>query len=619
MRRSLAIATLMVLLIGCPVLGSGLTDPLAIMVKHHDALGGLDILKAQTSSHSEGTIVIDGTGLEGTFSEWSQRPNRSRQDADLGAIKQVSGDNGEFAWSVDYNGKLQVHDDDVTLKQRELALLMGNYEHLNPGNEHFTLTFEGIDTAVGVDCYVVKMANDITPDVTTQYVDTANFLVVKTITVTLDGQQHTLVSDYREIDGFMTPFSMVTTMYPTGMVQRINVTTVETNVAIDPSLFEPPQDDVEDFRFANGKSLEDLPFEFIDGHIYLSVSVGGRTRLWVLDSGAGVTCLDKEFADELGLVEEATMKGQGAGNVVDLAWVMMPAFEVGGLEFDAQKAASLEIGSLFSRWVGLDVVGILGYDFLSRVVTRVDYANQLLSFYHPDSFSYSGEGVVIEAPLSQENFFHLPLTVDGEHGGLWNLDLGAGGMSFHFPYANEHGLLARPGIDGMGHGAGGSSPQRYSQFQSIELAGFTISNPIVSIPTEAGQGAFASGELTGNIGNTLLRHFTLYLDYQREQVIVEKGDDFDKVFPVDNSGLQVASASGEIIVYFIADGAPGAKAGFEVGDVVRTVNGIDAALLNGVVAFKELLRSDPGTELEMVVERGSDTKKLKLKLANLYR
>jgi hypothetical protein len=618
MKLSFVIGMSLVLLICCPVLGSSLDDPYDILGKHYEAMGGLDKHKAQISSHIEGTIVIDGTGLEGTFAEWRQKPNLSRQDVDLGVIKQLTGDNGEYSWSVDHNGKLQLHQDEITLKERQLALLVSDYEFLNRDSEHFTLTFEGIDTAVGSDCYIVRTENNITPDITTEYYDTTSLLLIKSVTVTLNGESHTVTSDYREVDGIMMPYSTVTTMFPTGMIQRAIITAIETNIEIDPGLFEPPDDGAEDFRFANGKSLEDLPFDFIDNHIYLQVTVGGRTRLWVLDSGAGVTCLDKMFAKELGLTEEATMTGQGAGNLVEIAWVSMPAFDLGGLEFDEQKAATLDLNSIFDRWVGFEVVGILGYDFLSRVVTKIDYANQTLSFYHPDSFQYVGDGTIIDAPLSQEHFFHLPLSVDGEHDGLWNLDLGAGGMSFHYPHAKSNGLLDRPGIDGLGHGAGGSSPRRISQFGSIEFAGFSVPDPIISMAAEEGQGAFASGELIGNIGNTLLRHFTLYLDYQREQVIVEKGGDFDKVFPHDNSGLQVANDDGQIVINFVAGGTPGATAGFETGDVIRTVNGLDVGLMEGVVAFKELLRSDPGTEFEVAITRGDTTKQLKLTLADLY-
>ncbi|MCK4462381.1 MAG: PDZ domain-containing protein, partial [candidate division Zixibacteria bacterium] len=253
------------------------------------------------------------------------------------------------------------------------------------------------------------------------------------------------------------------------------------------------------------------------------------------------------------------------------------------------------------------------------LVTKVDYANETLSFYHPDSFSYQGEGRVLSSPISQSDFFELPVSIDGEHGGRWMLDLGAGGMSFHYSYAEEHGLFNLPGVDGLGHGAGGSSPRRRVLFDSIEFAGHTLPKSVVSMPLERGGGGFGHTDLTGNIGNTLLRHFVLYLDYQREQVIVEKGDDFDRVFPRDNSGLQLANVENDRLeVIFVADNTPAAEAGFEMGDILTAVNEIEIEHLGGIVAVVKLLRKSPGTKLSVEVSRGGEAKKVSLTLRDLY-
>jgi hypothetical protein len=616
--RMLTTLTLLLLMAGSAA-GSELSDPYVILNRHYEAMGGLDRIKAQKSSHMEGTLVLVGTGLEGSFVQYSEMPIRSRQEVDLKVITQVSGDNGEYAWTVDQNGKLQIRRDEQTLKQRRLQILLAELDHLDRNSEVFTLSYDGIDTAAGVDCYVVTIANNINEDVSSQYYDTATFLMMKTLAVSPEGESHTWYSDFREVSGLRLAFRQESTDYPSGMNQVITFTEVAMDVPLDPALFEPPTEDVEDFRFTNGRSAEDVPFRFIENHIYLPVEVGGKTRLWVLDTGAGATVIDEAFALELGLTLEGQIKGQGAGNLVDVSFTTMPAFSLPGIEFNEQTAASIKVGWLFDRWLGMEVVGILGYDFLSRVVTKVDYANELLSFYYPDSFSYQGDGAVLASPISQSNFFELPVTVDGKHGGQWMLDLGAGGMSYHYPYAEQHGILQARGIDGLGHGAGGSQPKRRLVSETIVFAGHTIEGLEVSVPLERGEGAFGHTDLTGNIGNTLLRHFVLYLDYQREQVIVEKGADFGRDFPRDNSGMQLANTEGDSLrVIFVADGTPAAEAGFEVGDVLTAVNDIEAEHLGGIVAVLKLLRKAPGTALAIEVSRGGESKKLSLNLRDLF-
>ncbi|NIP41242.1 MAG: hypothetical protein GWO41_02605, partial [candidate division Zixibacteria bacterium] len=443
--------------------GESLTDSYEILNRHYEAMGGLEKLKAQETSHLEGELVLEGTGLEGTglegsFEQWSESPIKSRQEVDLKIITQVSGDNGEFAWTVDQNDKLQIHNDARTLDQRQLQILLAEYDHLDPNSEVFNLSYEGLDTASGSDCYVVKIANNINEDYSNQYYDTSSFMLLKTVAFSPEGENRTWYSDYRDVDGVPFAFMQRSIQSPSGMKSIVNFTRVEINVPIDPALFEPPSTDVEDFRFTNGKSAEDIPFRYIDHHIYLPVEVGGKTKLWILDTGASASVIDEDFARELGLELEGQMKGQGAGKLVDVSFTTLPAFSLPGLEFDEQSVASIKIAPLFRRWLGMEVVGILGYDFLSRVVTKVDYANEMLSFYHPDSFSYQGDGVVLSTPISQRNMLELPVIVDDEYVGLWSLDLGAGGMSYHYPYAEEHGLLDASGVDWLGHGAGGSHP-----------------------------------------------------------------------------------------------------------------------------------------------------------------
>jgi hypothetical protein len=192
-------------------------------------------------------------------------------------------------------------------------------------------------------------------------------------------------------------------------------------------------------------------------------------------------------------------------------------------------------------------------------------------------------------------------------------------MWFHYPFAQEHGFLDRPGIYGMSAGAGGSGRHLQLQFETMEFAGWTILDPIISVPLGQGEGAFGDRELTGNIGNSLLRHFVIYLDYAREKVIVEKGEDFGKAFPRNNSGLQIKKRQdGHLEVMFVPEGTPAFKAGFQAGDIIRSINGIDAKYLGGLLSVEEMLREKPGTKYQIEVIRQGQPKKLMLVLKDLF-
>lgn len=614
--KSLLTNLLLVLLIGSlSQADDNLADPYEILAKQYEAMGGLERLKAEKTSYSESTIKI--SGMEGTVKSWSESPLKSRQELDLGILKQTSGDNGDVNWTVDVNGKLQYNKDEETLKRRKIAKLLKEYDHLNRDSENFVVTFEGIEKVGEVDCYIVRITNNINNDTSLSYINTSTSLEEKSVGKQPDGESHSVMSDYRDIDGLMVPFKVDIEQLPVGQKILVQVTEYKSNPEIDPALFEPPEEDVEDFEFTHGNSAENVPFKFIENHIYITVNIGGKERDWILDTGAGMSVIDSVYAIEAGLKLEGEMKGSGAGNTVNFTFTNIPEYSIPGLKMHSQTAAVLNVVNILKKF-GTEASGILGYDFLSRFITRIDYANETISFYHPEHFQYKGDGTIIDAPL-KGNCFTVPVTVDGKFTGRWNFDTGASSCGFHYPFAEANNMQALKGIEKMGFGAGGSFMERNVEFNTIEFAGHTLTEPLLDVPLEKGAGAFSGGELIGNLGSTLMRHFVIYLNYKDQQLIVEKGDDFDKVFPRDKSGLQlIISDDDRFEVIFVAPGTPADKAGFETGDIVKSINGIDAEYLDGLIAVRKMLKGNAGTEFVFAIERDGAQKDIKLKLRDLF-
>ncbi|MCK4329331.1 aspartyl protease family protein [candidate division WOR-3 bacterium] len=595
-----------------------LTDPYQILNRHYEAIGGLDKLKAQKTTYVEGSITIEGTGLQGQFKKWSDGPIRSRQEVDLTIIKTISGDNGEFSWQIDTNGKLVINKDENTINARRVQELLGEYENLNPESPYFDLSFEGIQKVGDVDCYVVKMTNSINKDVTLYYYDTSDFYLEKQVEIKPDMKSHTVFSDYRNVNGVKHSFQQEIEILPIEQKQTIKISKYEVNIDIDTKLFEPPGQDVEDFRFLNGKSAENVPFRFIENHIFLPVNINCNERLWILDSGASATVVDIRYASELGLELQGTLKGVGAEHIVDVSFTTLPSFNIQGLQFDEQQVAAVDISSILQKAMGTEIVGVLGYDFLSRLVTKIDYANETISFYYPDSFDYSGSGQVIETPL-EDRFFIVPMSINSKYSGKWTLDLGAGGLTFHFPFAERNNLLDLEGVDRIGFGAGGEIKSRISKFHTSELGDFVVHYPLVSIPRQKGKGTFAHMERTGNIGNSLLRHFVLFLDYKKQQIILEQGKHFGRDFPTDKSGLQLlVTEDADFEVFFVSPNTPAMKAAFQKGDIVQSINGIKADYFGGIISIRDLLREKAGTRYTFEVLRNETTKELILELEELY-
>lgn len=591
------------------------SDPYDILNKYFQAVGGLDRLKAEKSQYLEGELALGG--LRGTLKAWSQKPGLSRADIDLGIFKMTQADHGDYEWVVDSNGKLQkiTSFDEAALKRKEVKRRIDNFEYADPGSSIFKVSYKGIQNVDGVDCHEIQISNNINDDVLTYFINKQNYLLEKSISIEGDDSNDTYYMDYRKVDGLMVAFQSKQIPHQTGQAQEITVTKYVSNPEIDPAVFEPPADLTKDYHFAEGDSAVNIRIKFVEDHIYVPVTIDCRETFWVLDTGAAMSVIGKEFARDLGLELQGNLKGVGAGGNVDVEFATIPSYSLHGVTFDRQTVAVINLAEL-NRLLGLPITGILGYDFLSRFVTKVDYANEYISIYEPETFSYNGDGH--EAALHlKDNVFAVTATLDNEHTGSWLFDLGASTTSLNGAYACKYKFNERKGIIGMGRGAGNYFVTKRILCDSLKFADFTVDRPMIAF-SYGGSDTVVTSDQIGTLGNSLFRNFVVYCDYANERLILESGDDFNKGFPYNRSGLQLIRGKNDgIEVLYVSENTPAQKAGFIKGDILRKINGIDIDRFIGLVAINGLFKEAAGTKYTIVVERGGHQKEIKLKLAEL--
>jgi hypothetical protein len=615
--KPFAVGVLLVAVLAGASAGQDMTDPYEILNSYFTASGGLTRLKAERTQYFEGDLSV--AGMQGRLKVWTEKPDRSRVDVEIGPLSIAEGDNGDLRWVLDTNGKLQTitKPDEPTLKRREVERRMAEYEYADPGSDIFTVTFEGTQEVEGTDCYVVKIANGINADLHTYYIGVDGFRLEKSVAIKGEKSADTYYADYREVDGIVTAFYSKEIPHQTGQPQELTLTHYESNPRVDPALFEPPEQGGKDYEFASGDAAENIPFRFIGNHLFIPVMVEGKERLWIIDTGAGRSVIDQAFAEGLGLELEGNLKGVGAGGTVDVTFAALPPFGLKGIRFGGQTVAVIEMSELIRR-LGVDFAGILGFDFLSRFVTRVDYARELVSFYDPEAFDYTGEGVVLDAHV-EEGVFETSATLDGEHSGTWLFDLGAGMTHLDSRYALREGYTKKAGVLRMGHGAGNEYQLKVVKGRRLQFGGFTVEEPDISFAYGGTDTVFTADRI-GLLGNTLFRNFVLYVDYGNERVILEKGERFNKPWPEDGSGLNIAWTVGRdgVEVIYVSPDTPAEEAGFKKGDILKTLDGVAVDPRNGVIAVRKLLAGEPGTIYQVVVERAGGEKTIRLTLADLY-
>ena len=139
-----------------------------------------------------------------------------------------------------------------------------------------------------------------------------------------------------------------------------------------------------------------IPFAADAGtSILLSVSMNrGIPEWWALDSGASECIVDRSAARKARLVTRGgrELSGTGKGKV-HLDSIRSPvSLELAGKPLSTcAHFGALDLGGVAGSGARA-ISGILGYEFFSRYIVRIDFANHLLTLYDPAKYRYVGNG-----------------------------------------------------------------------------------------------------------------------------------------------------------------------------------------------------------------------------------
>lgn len=487
-----------------------LTDPYRILNNYYDAVGGLEKLKSEKSVYYE--AMYFSASIKGGLKYWEQSPAKWRRETSMLGVLNLNGCNGAFYWDVDRNKKIKIQKGPEVIDYIRVSTAMNSYRHMDPDSTVFSLACGEPVPIDGIECYVVNITNNLNKDIHRYYINRETFLLEKSAAFKSEGTIYIRYRKYRRYKGILRPLREEHTIMPSGGKYVLEISRLIINPAIDASHFEPPADDARDFHFAPGENSVDIPFKLVNNQILVPLEINGKKQEWLLDSGANSTVIDKGYARSLGILPQGKFKGRGAHSTFFYSYVRGPEIRLNGLKIDRQLIVAFDIP--------LDYNGILGYDFLSRFVTRIDYRRKIVSFYDPGPFRYDGYGKTVDAPVMGKDLT-VGVIIDGKYKGRWRVDLGAAFTTFHYPYASENRLLTLKGKLHFSTGVGGGSKLRTVRFQTINIGGKMIHNPEIAVPIQPTGGSFFHHGLAGNLGNSILGQFTLYLDYKNQQIIIE--------------------------------------------------------------------------------------------------
>jgi hypothetical protein len=386
------------------------------------------------------------------------------------------------------------------------------------------------------------------------------------------------------------------------------------------SAYAAPKVVPHDFSILGGAAKATVPFRLINNHIYADVSVNGaKPALFIFDTG-GHAAISSRLAEALALKVEGSQTTVGGGTgFAQTGTTRVASLSVGGATVTNQPVTVAGLFAAAPAIEGVDVQGMIGYEFFARFVTRIDYGAHTITFVDPERPEPRDAGIAI--PLK---FYNQMPVVDGFYDGIpgeFHIDTGARmSLLLTGPFVSEHHLRS-PGTRGVeamtGVGVGGPSYSFVTRGGTLRLGDVTVSAPLAMFSLDTGGSAAAKG-YPNNVGGGILKRFVVTLDYGHYflylKPVAGRVADLDTF---DRSGMWINGDKAGFKIAYVSVATPADQAGLKAGDVIVSVDGTAATKLH-LYDLRRRLRTDPpGTLAKLTIARGGKFRDVSMVLRDL--
>ncbi len=258
-----------------------------------------------------------------------------------------------------------------------------------------------------------------------------------------------------------------------------------------------------------------VPLSVVGRVVFVEASVnGGPLKPFILDTGATETLLTPSAAEQAGMrVMGPANKPASRGTVRSLAVGNARLVNLSVLVYDPPQAFSLRLDR------GINYHGILGYTFLSRFVTTVDYVRKKAYFVPVLSSARRGNGVDAAAtnrqgiPVHVRNgLIFVKARINGQYPATLLLDTGSAEaliLPGRIP-ALERLAKPLPGYTGV------------SQFVADTVSvGSATGRRIPFIVHALPQERRAAPGYDGILGYPFLSNFAVTINYRNQMIVLE--------------------------------------------------------------------------------------------------
>lgn len=383
------------------------------------------------------------------------------------------------------------------------------------------------------------------------------------------------------------------------------------------------------FEIVKRSGRTTFSFEKVNNLVIIPVMLNDRLPLnFILDTGVRTTILtDRTISDLVNISYDRAVTIAGAGHVRELNAYLASnvSLSMPGINGRGQSLIVLEEDYLELRnHLGVDVHGIIGYEFFNHFVVMIDYDRNLITVYDPEVFRPRRKHTAIPIEIDQGRPY-ISATIAQYNGTVIDtkllLDSGA-----------SHGVLLETDTEPdiflpdkrlktvIGWGLGGELSGFLGRINHLRLDKFEFRDVLVSFAED-----YSSEEISqltgrnGSIGGDLLSRFTITFDYNAGMLYLRKNRTFGYPFEFNLGGIDLVAFGPNYASFRIVNvimNSPAWEAGIQVGDVILSVNGKTNSNLT-LSEINTILRTGPGSRINIELIRNNEVIKTSFKLKRL--
>jgi predicted aspartyl protease len=345
-------------------------------------------------------------------------------------------------------------------------------------------------------------------------------------------------------------------------------------------------------------------------HLRMPASINGVYASAMIDTGAGITVLDSQFAARLGIPIQSGFNVAGITANSKGAFADNVTVNVGDLILTGVRAGVLDLQPMSAR-IDRPIDLVLGRDLFANTLADIDIKNQRINFLDPNAPVELPRTKPINLQQSSRGTPHIPLTIGSGQPIDAGFDIGYNGTLLLSPvYVDQIGLLrgkrtstvASRGVEGVG-------VSRVATVDTLILADVKISNVPIEVPLSWNR------SMPAIVGFEILSRFNIVTDYPHDRIwLSPQAELIDLPLPKDRSGIGASPYPDGLLIVHVAPGSPAESAGLAVGDRIVGIDGerIDAKYIS---THPRMGTRPAGTVFVLSM---SDGRRLNLELADYY-